>query len=371
LNVIDRYLFREWLKIFGLVLCAMIGLLVMQALYDDFRDLLNVGADRGEILYYFATLMPSYLSIVLPISFLLSLLYVLGRLHRGNELMAIRAAGLNIFATTRALWVAALVLCGVSLALNARVVPWSVETSRRLLESFEYRAEEQRGVTGGSLGMVTSVAFDNHRVGRMWYINRYSRFADKAYGVTVSELDRDRRERTRYMAREGTYDPALRRWTFRDGREMWFDAEGGELIRTVTFKEKTIPHFTEDPQLMLLIDRKPASLSFFELQRIVDYFEVEDNPKLTRYAVRYYGLVADTLGPLIILAISIPFAVSGVRVSPAVGVSKSIGLFFIYYLLTNTATLLGGRGFMDPVWAALMPNLAMVGLATFFFGRMR
>ena len=59
------------------------------------------------------------------------------------------------------------------------------------------------------------------------------------------------------------------------------------------------------------------------------------------------------------------------RVSPAVGVSKSIGLFFLYYILTNLATVLGGRGYLEPVWAALMPNLAMVGLAAYFFGRMR
>ena len=59
------------------------------------------------------------------------------------------------------------------------------------------------------------------------------------------------------------------------------------------------------------------------------------------------------------------------RVSPAVGVSKSIGLFFAYYILTSLATMLGGRGYLNPVWAALMPNLAMVGLAAWFFGRMR
>ena len=42
-------------------------------------------------------------------------------------------------------------------------------------------------------------------------------------------------------------------------------------------------------------------------------------PKLATYAVRYYGLIADVLGPLIVIAIAIPFAVSGVRVNPAVG----------------------------------------------------
>ncbi len=354
----------------GLLIAATTGLLLMTALYDNLRDLIQTGVGAGDILLYYTALMPSNLSVVLPLSMLLSLLFVLSKLHRNNELLAVRTAGLNIFATTRALWLAGVVLCGVSLLLNAKVVPWSVETSRSLLESFEFRAEA-KAMPGVALGIVSRVAFDNQPQNRMWYINRYSRFEQKAYGVSVSELDKERREKTRLMAREGTYDPVHRAWTFRDGREIWFDPELGEIMRTISFAEKSVPYFSEDPALMMLIDRKPTMLSFNELQRITDYFSSENNPKLVQYEVRYYGLLADTLGPLIIIAIAIPFAVSGVRVSPAVGVSKSIGLFFIYYILTTVATMLGGNGFIEPLWAALMPNLAMIGLAAYFFGRMR
>ena len=354
----------------ALLLAATMGVLMMTALYDNFRDLIQVGASAGDILLYYATLMPSNLSVVLPLSMLLSLLFVLTKLHRNNELTAVRAAGLNIFATTRSLWLAGAVLCGVSLLLNARVVPWSVEASRRLLESFEYRAAA-KAAPGDALGLVSAVAFDNQRQNRMWFINRYSRFSETAFGITVSELDRLRRERTRIMAREGRYDAVRRAWTFRDGRELVFDAETGEVQRTTAFRDKTVPYFTEDPQLMLLFDRKPTELSFNELGRIVEYFSAEDNPKVVRYEVRYYGLLADTFGPLIILAIAIPFAASGVRTSPAVGVSKSIGLFFVYYILNNFSTLAGGQGYLNPVWASIMPNLAMIGLAAYLFGRMR
>lgn len=369
-TLLDRYLLREWLKILALLLGATMGLLVMQAMYDKFRDLIELGAGFADIVRYYAVLMPSYLSVVLPLSLLLSLLFVLGKMHRNNEITAIRAAGFNIFRTTRSLWLAGVGFCGVSLLLNARVVPWSVEESRRIYESLQYESEASRAGAAAT-GMVYSVAFDNTRQGRMWFINRYSRLLDKAYGVSVSEFDAQRREKTRLMAREAHYDAAQRAWVFTDGREMGFDPESGDLRRSGAFTRKILPHYTEDPALMLLIDRKPGDLSFFELQRLVDYFTVEENPKVSRYAVRYYGLLADTLGPLIILAIAIPFAVSGVRVSPAVGVSKSIGFFFVYYVLLNLANVLGGRAIIDPLFAACMPDLAMTGLATWLFGRMR
>jgi lipopolysaccharide export system permease protein len=89
------------------------------------------------------------------------------------------------------------------------------------------------------------------------------------------------------------------------------------------------------------------------------------------YAVRYFGLIADTLGPLIVIAIAIPFAVTGVRVNPAVGVSKSIGLFFLYYVLANIAASLATKQIIDPVLAAWLPNIGMVAIATWLFARLR
>jgi lipopolysaccharide export system permease protein len=77
------------------------------------------------------------------------------------------------------------------------------------------------------------------------------------------------------------------------------------------------------------------------------------------------------VGPLIVIAIAIPFAVSGVRVNPAVGVSKSIGLFFLYYVLTTAATTLATRGAVAPVVAAWLPNAGMTAIAGWLFLRLR
>ena len=94
-NTFDRYLLREWLQILGLVLAATCGLLLVQVLYDDFRDLRDLGA-RGAVLgRYVVVTMPSFLAVVLPLALLVSLLYVLGKMQRANELTAMRAAGVG------------------------------------------------------------------------------------------------------------------------------------------------------------------------------------------------------------------------------------------------------------------------------------
>lgn len=371
MNTFDRHLLREWLQILGLVLLATCGLLLVQVMYDDFRSLREGGARGLELWRYFAVTMPSFVTIVLPLALMVSLMFTLGKLHRANELTAMRAAGVGFGRMMAPVWLVGVLACVLSWWLNATVVPWSVEQSRALKDGLEFRRQVATKLTPDRVGASNSVAFDNPTARRMWFFNRYSQFTRRGYGVSVSELDVRRRESTRLVAAQAWFDVGRNGWIFKDGRELSFAAETGELVASVPFAEKFMETYREDPQLMLLIDRRPVDLSFRELARLIDYFEVERNPKGVPYAVRYFGLIADTLGPLIVIAIAIPFAVTGVRVNPAVGVSKSIGLFFLYYVLANIAASMATKEIVDPVLAAWLPNIGMAGLATWFFARLR
>ncbi|QYM80456.1 LptF/LptG family permease [Horticoccus luteus] len=370
MNTFDHYLLREWLKIFGLLLCAMLGLLFMQGLYDNFRDLLEMRASAGEVAFYFAVLMPSFFTLVLQIALLLSLLFVLGQLHRRNEFLALRSAGVGVMRMTRVIWLAGALLCAVMVWLNSTLVPWSVEASERLRDSLKYRWQEKSGQADRA-GLIFDVGFDNQRDRRIWFINRYSNAQHRAYGVSVSELDPQRRERERIIAGDGSYNAERKAWTFHEGRVQSYEPLTGVTMSSVPFATLERADFHEDPQLISVFDRRPVDLSFFELQRIMDYFAYEDNPKFARYAVRYYGLLADTFVPLIIIAIAVPFAMSGIRVNPAVGVSKSLGLFVLYMLLSRLGTQLGSNEVIDPILAAWVPNLGMAALAVWLVRSMR
>lgn len=370
-NTFDRHLLREWLKILGLVLAATCGLLLMQVLLEDFRTLRELGARGTTLWIYVGVTIPSFLAVALPLALLVSLLYTLGKLHRANELTAMRAAGVGFLRLTTPIWIVGLLCCGVSSWLNTTVVPWSVERSRAIREELEFRREAKRGERPDRIGAVYSVAFDNRNAGRLWFFNRYSRNTNRGYGVSVSEMDAARRETTRIVAAEAWFDVVNQGWVFKDGRTMTFNPENGELAGSKPFVTSFAGNYREDPDIMLLIDRKPNDLLLDELHALIAYLKIEHSPKVVRYAVRYYSLIANTLGPLIVIAIAIPFAISGVRVNPAVGVSKSIGLFFLYYVLNNLGTTLATNGYMDPVAAAWLPHACMAALAVWFFARLR
>jgi lipopolysaccharide export system permease protein len=376
-NLLDRYLLREWLKIFGLVLVATLGLLLVQATYSDLSDLLEQGAGAADLIVYFAVKLPGYLGLVLPIAMLLSLLYALGQMHRNGEIIARRAAGQGLLRLTLPLWLAGVMLCGVVWALNVSVVPWSVEEANSIRLDLRLR-HERRTEGADRAGVREAVAFESRRAGRMWFFNRFNRLTQRGSGVSVVELDAGGRERTRLLARVALPRPVpagaaagSRGWEFRDGRELVFDPATGEVQRSVAFAELARPDFTEDPALLFAFDDRPDRLSFHELGRLIAFLEAEDSPKLPAYAVRYHALLADAMVPLIVILLAVPFAVTGVRVNPAVGVTKSIGLFAIYFLLVKASYALGARGLVPPVWAALAPNAVMLALGGVFFVRAR
>ncbi len=368
LKLVDRYILAEWLKVLTLMLGVTLGLLFLEDMYSSFGRLIEYEAGLREILRYYGTLAPSFLPVVLPLSLLLSLLYIMGQFQRNNEFVALRSNGFSLFRITWTIWVAGILFSALYLFFNARLVPWSVEQSRVLRERIEFAHQAEAG-EGERAGVTRNVAFDNRRDGRIWFMNRYSAFAERGFGVTVSVLDEEQRVVRRVMAREAEFDEDRGHWIFRDGRDITFDPETRWAVRSPVFDELAVESFTESPHFMLLLDRRPRDLSLFELREVLEFFADSNGPERNQYAVQYHDILAGALSCLIVVGIAIPFSVTGVRVNPMIGVLKSIGLFLAYFLMHNTTRLLGEREIMDPALSAWLPNALMLAVALWLFHR--
>jgi lipopolysaccharide export system permease protein len=365
---IDRYVFREWAKVFLLSLGVILGLLLIADMQNDLSDLLGYGAGGREILKYYLVLTPSFLPAILPISLLVSLLYVLGQLHRRHEFTAMRAAGLSLVRITRSLWFAGMALSGSLLWLNAEVVPWSVETSRVLWNNLYFRGEMAAEKSAEEIGVIQNLTFHHPENGRIWFVNTFNEFQYRAYGVSVFQLGENGRESSRLLANEGYYSENFGYWVLLNGREVTFDPETGDALRSLPFDEREFPELDEDPALMQFLKKRPQDLSFWQLGEVIDALAESADPRLVRYQIRYYSILVNPLSCLIVVGIAIPFALRGVRTNPMVGVAKSVALFLFYYVVTSASGLLGGA-LVSPAMAALLPNLCMILFAVFLFWR--
>ena len=361
-KLLDRYVFFEWLKIFAIAIGVTLGILILHDMYGNLGALINWGADTRDILMYYAYLTPTLVPVVLPISLLLSLIYVLGALHRNNEITAMRSAGMNVFRITRALWFSGAVLAGLLLWLNASLIPHCKEMSRTIYDNARFE-REMESMKISDVGKVVNMCFNNHKDGRLWFTNSFSRAASRANGVRVSVLDSAGREVSRVMAREGVYDDVDNCWFFTDGQEITYDPQTHRATKAIGFDKKYYRDFTELPNIMILSMRRPKDLSLFETETLIDALGDSSAIEAQPYIVRWYSIWASAFACIIVVAIAIPFSVSGVRTNPMVGVSKTVGLFFLFFVVDSVLAALGGRGFLPPFWAAALPIIAMLVFA--------
>jgi len=370
MSLIDRYVFKEWIVAFALTLGVIVGILILQNMYDSLPDLLDTDATVKQISFYYALALPAYLPAILPIAFLVSLLFSLGALHRNNEIIAMRAAGLGLGRISRLLWVAGLLLSCLLFYLTASVVPKTVEQARTFFDNLEYASEEAK-VDAREVGLLYNLGFDNRKDGRLWFMNRFSERAWLAMGVNVHTRGDDGAEVSRIVAREAYFDDTNGYWVFLNGRELIMDPETGDPLRTLPFQERVFDDFHEDPSLMLALHKKPKELSLLELRRITETIPPEENPKVHAYLVRYFSLLAAPFSCLVVVGIAVPFAVSGVRTNPMIGVSKALGFFAIFYVLISLAAILGERQIIPAMLAAWLPNIVMLLMSLQLFRKVR
>jgi len=371
MSLLDRYIFREWFKVFAMTLAAMVGLLLVARAFDEVPDFLRWGTSTNLALEYFALQIPTYLPLIIPVALLISTLFILGFFHRNQELTAMRAAGLGIFRITRSLWAAGGALSLLLLALNASLVPLATENSRRIKETaeFDFHTRQDTGKKDAakkskSAGSPKFFANNAHR--RLWSIDRLSGHTGRGYGINVWQRDEAGRITEAWVARYGEFK---NHWTFKDGRHLRYNPADGRLLEQPRFDHLELPALTESPRLMLALNEKPRDLSINEIRAVLEQTGGETSRRMALWSVQYHYVLASPFCCLIVIGLAVPFAVAGVRVNPMVGVSKSLVLFALYYLLTNLCSLLGAQQNLAPWLAAWLPNLVMLALAAYLCRR--
>ncbi len=370
MGLIDRYIFKEWVTAFTLVIGLVLGILVLQNMYDTLPDLLNARASVGAIFIYYALSVPGYLPAILPISFLVSILFSIGNLHRNGEIIALRAAGASLLRISRSLWSVGLFLTAVLFYMTAEVIPSTVKYARVFLENLEYSARE-RERDPKEIGLLYNLGFDNRREDRLWFMNRFSARAWLAMGVNVHSRTKDGVETARISAEEAYFDESAGHWIFLRGRELEIDPVSGDEQRLIRFKEKAYPEFTEDPEIMLAMHKDPDELSLLELRRVIETIPKEENPAVNAYRTHYFSLLAAPLSCLVVVGIAMPLSVRGVRVSPMVAISKCIAYFAAFYLLVSFSNILGERELLSAWMAASLPNFIMLLVSVWLFLKSR
>lgn len=349
----------------GVALLLIVGILVLEDMYKYLKTFIDKGASLATLLTYYAFVIPSCLHTVLPIAFLISILYVLNEMQTHHEVIALRAAGLTVFRITRSFWFIAVALVFGMVVFNISVLPYSADRVQSIMRLIDYNEQKKNHAKVNAIGMEYNLNFYNAKARRLWFMRNFSWYTYRGSYATVCSFNASNQEVSRIEAKEVRFDDSRREWIFNEGKHWSFDLERGIPSGFVNFKEYVL-QCEDAPRLMQVIHKPIKNLTINELKLILD-FVPRGHERFLEHQVQYYSILSSPLICFIVVLLAIPFSLVGVRNNTMVGIAKAVGLFFCYYILSSLGRLLGAQGFLSPLMATWLPNFSMLFIGIYLY----
>ena len=335
------------------MLCEFAGLAIFVVI--EFFDHVELFAQTfRNFLYgvaYLALRLPYYFNLILPLSFLISILILIIVMIRANEIILIRTSGISTIAMMKPLLFLSLVLVIFSFALSEWIIPVSSSASEYI---YRVKIKQEQSL----------VYFKNDKI---WFkrgnticnIGFFDTKRDLLKDVTVIELSDRYSIRKRYDAKDATWENGS--WVFHDVAERTFGDAG------VTGKKSygTLTGLiNEPPSVFKIVERNPEEMSYKELGRYISRLQ-RNGHDVTRYLVDLYNKIAF---PFInVIMVFAAFSV-GLRYTKTKQISKGIfwgiSVGMLYWFFHSISLSLGYSEIFPPLFAAWFANLFFFALGT-------
>jgi len=351
MRILDRYLHRIFWRMFALTAGAFTGIYLLIEFFERVDDFLEHKAVAAQYLRYFGWKLPVILVDIAPLAILLSVFLTLGSLSRHGELTAMRACGLGLARVSRPLIIAALLLSVGHFYLSDRLVPYGAAETRRVLKHELVgrpelaRTQEQVWFREGNAIVFTRLFLPKKGILR---------------DITIYEVDNNFRLKRRIDAPKAVWREN-RGWILQEVVVRTFTPDGQpnrELER------KRLPYnLTKSPGDFAANQLDNRELPFSELLSLSRRLSAEGYDT-TRIRVDLHQRVAYSVTCLLMALLGIPFALQRGRGSNlALGVTISVAIGMIYFLLQSAMTAFGYAGTLPPWLAAWSGNILALLLA--------
>jgi lipopolysaccharide export system permease protein len=127
--ILNRMIFWELVKVFVLCLIAITGILLMAGIVAEASQ---QGLNPGQILAIIPLLIPSTLPYTIPATTLFATCVVYGRLSADNEILAIRASGINLTKVVGPALLIGLLTSAGTMGLYYRIIPYTHHLMRAM-----------------------------------------------------------------------------------------------------------------------------------------------------------------------------------------------------------------------------------------------
>lgn len=356
MTTLDRYVLREWIKVFGITVLGFPLVVIVFDLTDRLGAYLARGLSKGTVLLSYVFSLPETVFLVLPAAVLFATVFTIGAASRHSELTAAKAGGVSFYRLVRPLLLASGVafLGGVVLS---EVAP--VATTRRL----ELLGEKALRATASRYNFV-------YRADEGWvYAIRSLEIAPQTMRDVILEREGSgpAYPTIGVAAPLAQYDSSGR-WTLANGTLRYLLSSDREIA--FGFDSLRLAALHQRPADLLAEPKAPEEMRYAELGRYIDALARSgtDHKKLR---VKQALKIAVPFTCIIIALFGAPLAVSNPRGGGAFGVAISLGTTVVFLVAVQLSQAVGAGGVLPPRMAAWLPNVVFGATALWLMRRVR
>jgi len=354
-KTLDRYLVRDWLRVFLITLLGFPILVIVIDLTDKLDRYMGRGIAPQVVAYSYVFDLPEKMFLVLPVAVLFATVFTVGALGRHSELTAAKASGISFHRLVRPLFIAAgaafvagLLLGEIAPAATAHRMEMLGEKAQRATSSrynFVYRADR---------GWVYAIRSLELRTKEMTDLVLEREGTSVTYPTIVLAAQRAVYSDTGPAAGGGlTKSP---RWRLHRGALRYL--AGSEPTGEVAFEFDSLESRTllERPVDLLAEPKTPEEMRYAELRRYIDAL-ARSGSNAKKLQVDLALKIAIPFICLLIALFGAPLAISTPKSGAAWGVAASLATTFIVLLMFQLAKAIGAGGVLPPLLAAWAPNI--------------
>ncbi len=365
MKLITRYLLGHMRRPWGYIMAGFSLIAVLVDLFEHFVDFLETGTSIGQILLYYAILLPTYLPYLLPISLLLALLYALWQLGKNSELTAMRACGLSLTQLITPYLLTGLAAAVFLLAVNELFNPWATHRTRQFQST-------QGTPHAAQTYLAVNLAYKNVVGRRIWRIDTFDPRPTRSYEMRRVHLTQQRPD----GSDEFRMDAARARWL--DGH-WWFEnvdtryynsdnAPTGPVERAPTLEMTML---SETPRDFINEIKDSSERSAVEILQFIDTHKDISPEARNRLMVDFHYRLAAPWLCIIVILLGVPFGMHTGRRGMGMGILLALLTFFGYYILMGLCLAYGKRGLISPVLAGWLPGTVFFVLGAVLLRRNR
>jgi lipopolysaccharide export LptBFGC system permease protein LptF len=343
MKCLDRYIFLKFANKFILFFIILNAFLFCSDAYTHLENFLKHHIPFRDMFYHCVAQGIIYLPLILPLTFVMALIFVFIAMQRNNEITALLSSGISFFKVMRMLWFLGFIGSAILLWGNFYWIPKAYEYSTNYLENLEKNDADTPFAKHLTLNTQN----------RLWYINRYDKIENHAFEIAVHEYDSKGKECRRIAAQSGCFDEETYAWTLEQGREILFHPKKQVPDEIHVFERCVFSELNDSPKLMLLLQSPLQNLSLPQLQEIIKVQKTIDQDK--SYKMRFWDLILKSTFCFLSCWIVFPVLFSAFGKNYWHGVIRLSIILSAYGVFSYTLCALGTSGAIHWLYASLIP----------------